>query len=887
MTPRKLLLVGWDAADWKLIHPLMDSGQMPNLARFVEEGVMADCATLQPVLSPLLWNSITTGKRADQHGILGFTEVDPQGSGVRPVMATSRRTKAIWNILMQHGLRTHVVNWWASHPAEPLNGIVISDSYVRHFPPDQPWPMIPGTVHPDSLTETFRELRVHPAEIDGELLQMFVPRAGEVDQEKDPRLASVARLEAECYSIHAATTWLLHKQPWDFLAVFYPSIDHFSHGFMRYHPPKQDWVDQQLFDLYHDVVNSAYRLHDLMLGTLLYLAGPDATVLIVSDHGFHPDHLRPRGIPRIPAGPAEEHRPLGILAMKGPGILRDERIYGVNLLDVTPTILAAYGLPPGKDMPGRVLAEAFEYTPSLERIESWDKAPGDCGMHAAAGSMSAEDAQAVMEQMIALGYIDRPDQDVQKAVQQCLQERSWNLARVHTHAGRWDKALPLLEDIWDQLPERGDWAMALATCQAKVGLLDEALATAEAAIANDRDTPAARWTLANVRFERGEYEAALEHLLAAEQASPRLPELHLRIGETYLKMRRWPDAERAFRRAVETDPHSGPAHQGLAVCHLRQQRFDLAAEEALEAVGLQHQLPWSHFCLGVALYRLGDRERAVQAFHTALSFHSPVRAAHGWLARIYSRIPEKREQAWEHLRAARELMRRRALGLQARDRTREEAQARAAARAKDKAVREAAQAAEPVLDFVIVSGLPRSGTSLMMQMLAAAGVPLMTDGVHQADEDNPEGYFEWEPVRTLRRHPEVLRQAAGKALKVVSPLVRWLPRKHHYRVLFMSRPAEEVFASQRRMRERRGRPVNADPERVKRALERHRQAVLDDLAKRDNVALLEVDYPSLVRDSGPWIPRLAGFLGLSEPEAARMAAAIRPELHRSRLEQKS
>src|SRR5436305_13393095 len=127
-TPRRrVLLIGWDSADWEMIDPLLERGQMPALARLLADGVRGNLATLQPVLSPMLWTSIATGKRADTHGICGFTEPLPDASGIGPVRSTSRKCKAIWNILTQTGLKTNVVGWFASHPAEPINGIMVSD----------------------------------------------------------------------------------------------------------------------------------------------------------------------------------------------------------------------------------------------------------------------------------------------------------------------------------------------------------------------------------------------------------------------------------------------------------------------------------------------------------------------------------------------------------------------------------------------------------------------------------------------------------------------------------------------------------------------------------------------------------------------------------------
>ena len=147
---RKVLLIGWDAAEWKVIDPLVDAGKMPNLARLIDRGVSGNLATLQPALSPMLWTSIATGKRPYKHGIHGFTEPDPLTGTVRPVTNLSRKTKAVWNILNQSGLHTITVGWWPSHPAEPLSkGVMVSNDYhsAHHAPPDQ-WEMKPGTVHP-------------------------------------------------------------------------------------------------------------------------------------------------------------------------------------------------------------------------------------------------------------------------------------------------------------------------------------------------------------------------------------------------------------------------------------------------------------------------------------------------------------------------------------------------------------------------------------------------------------------------------------------------------------------------------------------------------------------------------------------------------------------
>ena len=229
-------MVGWDAADWKIASPLVDRGELPNLKRLIEAGTMADLTTMQPPLSPMLWTTIATGHRPDKHGILGFVELDEEKSTPRSSSSLSRRCKASWNIATQAGREVRVVNWLASHPAEPINGVCISDALTQGTEHETIPDLATGSVHPAARQAEFAELRVGVYEIDEETISLFVPRMAEVDQEKDRRLAVIARLISETLTVHQAALAALEGN-WDFAAVYYPGIDHFSHGFVNYHPP--------------------------------------------------------------------------------------------------------------------------------------------------------------------------------------------------------------------------------------------------------------------------------------------------------------------------------------------------------------------------------------------------------------------------------------------------------------------------------------------------------------------------------------------------------------------------------------------------------------------------------------------------------------------------
>lgn len=99
--------------------------------------------------------------------------------------------------------------------------------------------MLPRTVHPPELAETLADLRMHPDLVLPDMVEAFIPLAREIDQKKDKRLAGMVRTLCECVSMHSAATWLIDNRPWDFFAVYYDAIDHFCHGFMKYHPPRQ------------------------------------------------------------------------------------------------------------------------------------------------------------------------------------------------------------------------------------------------------------------------------------------------------------------------------------------------------------------------------------------------------------------------------------------------------------------------------------------------------------------------------------------------------------------------------------------------------------------------------------------------------------------------
>ena len=215
-------------------------------------------------------------------------------------------------------------------------------------------------------------------------------------------------------------------------------------------------------------------------------------------------------------------------------------------------------------------------------------------------------------------------------------------------------------------------------------------------------------------------------------------------------------------------------------------------------------------------------------------------------------------------------------------------QARVHAAAKERAAVRAARPPRPEppkiepLDLLIVSGLPRSGTSLMMQILQAGGVPLLADGQRAADEDNPEGYWEWENVKKWPKDPTILKSAEGKAVKVVSALLPALPRAHRYKIIYMTRPVEQVVASQFAMLERQGHAPKREAAHLAKLQEEHSAKIRKVLKKGERVEMLEVSYPDLVADPATTIAKVAAFLGDRFHNGPAVAAVVKPKLHRQR-----
>lgn len=864
----KVLLIGWDAADWKVIQPLMEQGKMPALQRLMTDGVHGRLKTLDPPLSPMLWTSIATGVRADKHGIMGFIEPTPDGKALRPVTSTSRKVKAIWNILNQEGYKSNVVGWWPSNPAEPINGVMVSNLYQTANKGIDEWEMPAGTIHPESMTEELKKLRVHPHEITLSMMLPFIPNMKhDKELRKDKRVSSCIKILANAASIHAASTKLLRESDWDFMAIYHDAIDHFSHLAMKYHPPHRDHIKKEDYDNFNGIVEAGYRFHDMMLERILDLVDDETTIFLISDHGFHSDHLRPTAIPNEPSGPAFEHSPYGVFVAKGPGIRKNAEISGGSIIDITPTLLSYYGLPVGSDMEGKVLNACFDPIFEPDFIPSWENVPGRDGMHHSATREDPWAAREALQQLVELGYIEAIEDGKLDQVEKAERESLYYLARNLLDGKKHDQGIELLKRIFE---ESGitRYGKRLAAAYLMTGqyrkceaLLPEIKLAAEKEfeehkakrLEKDPNDP-----FANMEMEEPMFLEYIEGLmyLAMNRGGKALPllqkvlekapfnfEVCISIAQIHHARKNFNKAIEYYIKALAIDNLSPAAHHGLGVCFLRMQNFEQAQDELLKAIELNFYLPKAHYHLGELFIQQGKYEDAATSFEVVVRLSPGISKAHEWLAKIYTEHLNQPEKAKEHLDFIKENIKG---------------------------------------EIIIVSGLPRSGTSMMMQMLDNGGVPIMTDKERTPDENNPKGYLEFEKVKRLHIDQSWIHEAEGKAIKIVTPLLNYLPPEFNYKIIMMERELSEVITSQQKMLGKSVRPDTL-PLPLFTAFRKQQEKVDIWIDSQPQVKLLKINYSDVISDPLSQAERISNFLE-RELDIHNMAAVVDPTLYRNKSE---
>ena len=362
---RPVYLIGLDGASWNVMGPLMEQGRLPNLSRLAAMGSSGTLLSSHPMLSPALWTTIATGVPREEHGITDFTV------GRRRLTSKDRRAPAIWEILSASSRTVCLVGYMKTWPAEPVNGVMVSDLLFNKgarpqltFPADALRGLDPLQAWDEDSPQSVRRLR------------RFIPFDWDPDYELAEDTAAYRRgllvdrrlswvyMRDESY-VRLAERLLARRKP-DFFAIHLWGIDFVSHGFWKYMEPAAPGVAESERGDFSAVIPRYYEYVDELVGRLLALAGDDADVLVVSDHGFEA-WTAPQDVPESTSILSGNHAIEGVLLAAGPDIQRGATVKGASQLDLAPTMLYLLDAPIARTLKGRVLDKLLAVEPARRR----------------------------------------------------------------------------------------------------------------------------------------------------------------------------------------------------------------------------------------------------------------------------------------------------------------------------------------------------------------------------------------------------------------------------------------------------------------------------------------------------------------------------------------
>lgn len=425
---RHVLLLGIDGATWDLMDPLLEAGKLPHFAKLIAAGTRAPLKSFEPTASPLIWTTIATGVPPEVHGIEDFTVESRSSKEMLLPTSNLRRVKAFWNILSDFDVSVGVVGWWASYPAEAINGFVISDqantvrnkSYetalgVKNLAEKR------SMTHPPSLAEAIAETMALPSSVPpNELSRFFVMKPEELKKIADsdalevedlPSIFKFAYLIDRSF-VDSSLLALRRRKP-QVMALYLNGLDAAEHHFWKFMAPKEfpaEKIAPADIKKFGRVIEAYHLYMDEVLGQLLkYYDTSNATILVMSDHGHHKnpthdpkdksDHYN-----RVCSG-GHEDAPDGIFIAAGADVRAGLSKLSASVYDIAPTLLALAGVPIDEKMTGRVLTELIE--PSfLERHPVTAVKNHSEGWKYDADPVPSAMSEALKTKLKALGYIE-------------------------------------------------------------------------------------------------------------------------------------------------------------------------------------------------------------------------------------------------------------------------------------------------------------------------------------------------------------------------------------------------------------------------------------------------------------------------------------------------
>ena len=394
-----VIWIGLDGLDWELLDRLATSGVMPNWKRLTSEGWSGRLASSYPLLSPILWTTAATGVPPDVHRVLDFQEVDPATGRKVPISGASRAVPAVWNLASAAGKKVGVVGWWATHPAEEVNGFFVSDHASPILFESLP---LTGVAFPSPLESGVGQVVARDGKVADEDLRRFL------DPPRDEKAKTLSRVLAATRVTQRIARDLYDRDRPDLLALYFEGTDEIGHLFASSAPPKLACTSAEDFARYGRVVDEYYTLVDRLLGQWMRRAKEDgATLLVSSDHGFKWGADRPCGFASGNwATAAFWHRPEGVVAAWGARVAPSPKRSSAKILDLAPTVLALLDLPADRRMTGAVMSSALRGVAAPPREDLF---AGIAVRRVSAEPTSETQSDEYVRKLVALGYLSPSD----------------------------------------------------------------------------------------------------------------------------------------------------------------------------------------------------------------------------------------------------------------------------------------------------------------------------------------------------------------------------------------------------------------------------------------------------------------------------------------------
>ncbi len=410
-----LIVLGIDGATWDALRPMMAAGELPNFQRITGTGASGKLMTLGPAVSPVIWTTFVTGHFGRQHGILDFTYPYTPGPKV-PVESLQRLEPAIWNLASDAGQRVAVVGYFASHPADPVNGVMVTDRAIQKLDNS----IYPADYFGDALA-TFSQ--VQSAELRKALFHRFFSWPHEFHANAEQRAESLdpdqafassmvtGRVDADLIHseyLRRVTRHLLENDRFDLLISYFRIVDYASHSLWIYHDDSDypDKPDPAIKALLGPVVAESYRYMDDVLGEILDRMQPQDNLLIISDHGFG-SATGPYAI----HGPNPyklngNHRPDGIFLGYGPAFANKGDLQNLTIVDVMPLLTHLLGLPLADDLPGSIPFQVLADEAAQRRPAYVADYPRTITGQLTTANVDEQAQAEAVKQLRGLGYIN-------------------------------------------------------------------------------------------------------------------------------------------------------------------------------------------------------------------------------------------------------------------------------------------------------------------------------------------------------------------------------------------------------------------------------------------------------------------------------------------------